>query len=448
MSLSGPRSARARRRRSALIIVALAGLPLSGVAYAGGCPDKIVAVAPPSVLIVMDASRSMAKPAGDGGSRLDAAKASLRALIDGLPDDARVGLRLYGHRVSGAGRTEGCRDTELVAPVGPLDRAALKDQIDAYHAVGSTPIGRALRAAADDLRGTGPKSIVLVSDGGDNCSPPDPCRVAEQIVEAGSGVDIQTIGFQVAGRAQEQLRCIAARARGIYRAADSSDELAVALRALSARAMRSFRPEGRAITGGAAERSATRIGTGSFVDAIRPGEERWYSLLLDRGQRLAATAVVVSPCPVDHDFGDMISTAIGLDVFAPETRYPVQRTGDANLFFGDASAEGAGLLTPAIGSGLGASRGFGRPGLYRLRFELSDNGGRGLRQAFGSTALPLQIETRLVGGEPRTGRGAPSSAPVAQVDADDGRLAPIIAATSLLGVLFGLLATALRRGRA
>ena len=51
----------------------------------------------------MDASKSMAKPIGGGevGSRLDAAKRALRTVVDGLPDGARVGLRLYGHRVAG-----------------------------------------------------------------------------------------------------------------------------------------------------------------------------------------------------------------------------------------------------------------------------------------------------------------------------------------------------------
>ena len=99
----------------------------------------------------MDASRSMGKPVGGGGTRLAAAKAALLIVVDGLPGGARVGLRLDGHRVSGAGRAAGCRDTELVAPVGALGREALTARIDSYHAVGSTPIGHALRLAAGDL---------------------------------------------------------------------------------------------------------------------------------------------------------------------------------------------------------------------------------------------------------------------------------------------------------
>ena len=69
----------------------------------------------PSLLIVMDASKSMSKPAGAGRSRLQTAKSALRTLVTGLPDGTRVGLRLYGHRVSGATRAQGCRDTEADA---------------------------------------------------------------------------------------------------------------------------------------------------------------------------------------------------------------------------------------------------------------------------------------------------------------------------------------------
>ena len=122
----------AMRRGSARWVLALgvatAGLMLGGVAYARVCERVVPSVdaqEPPSLLIVMDASKSMSKPTGDGTTRLQAAKAALRTLVKDLPDGSRVGLRLYGHRVSGATRAEGCRDTELVAPVGELDRAAL-----------------------------------------------------------------------------------------------------------------------------------------------------------------------------------------------------------------------------------------------------------------------------------------------------------------------------------
>ena len=288
--VSRSRGLRRARRIARFTACAMAVLGLGGVAYASSreCERTVLeaGTAPPSVLIIMDASASMAKPAGGGQTRLQAAKAALRTLVDGLPDDARVGLRLYGHSVSGAGRTAGCRDTELVAPVGRLDRARLTARIAAYEAVGSTPIGRALRDGAHDLPADGATSIVLVSDGGDNCAPPSPCAVAEQIAAEGTRVSIQAIGFQVTPRARSALRCIADRGRGIYRDAGDADELAVALRVLAARATRSYEPQGTAISGGTSRRTARAIGSGRHVDRIAVDGERWYAVEL--GQRPAA----------------------------------------------------------------------------------------------------------------------------------------------------------------
>jgi len=212
-----------------LAVTTLIVLALGGVAYARQCDRRVPAAqtGPPSIVIVMDASKSMAKPAGDGRTRLDAAKAALRRLVDGLPEHARVGLRLYGHRVSGTTRAQGCRDTELVAPVDGLDRRQLRAQIDSYRAVGSTPIGRALSEAAGDVGTSGRSSIVLVSDGGDNCAPPRPCDVAARIADQGTDVNIQAVGFQVQQRARDELRCIARRGGGAYRDAADAEELAV-----------------------------------------------------------------------------------------------------------------------------------------------------------------------------------------------------------------------------
>lgn len=363
--------------------------------------------APPSVLIIMDASASMAKPAGGGQSRLQAAKAALRTLVDGLPDDARVGLRLYGHRVSGAGRAAGCRDTELVAPVGRLDRARLKAQIDAYEAVGSTPIGRALRAAANDLPADGTTSIVLVSDGGDNCAPPSPCAVAGQVASEGTRISIQAIGFQVTPRARSALRCIAEQGRGVYRDADDAGELAVALRALAARATRTYEPQGVAIRGGTSERTALPIGSGRHVDRIAVDGERWYAVQLARGQRLAVAAILVPGCLPGRGLLDLIGTTLNLDVYPPGDRVP-RRSGVANLFFTESSVESDGLLTPRVDPRADPTSGFNFPGRHLLRVTLGDNGGGSLAKVLPGS-MPLQLETNVIGRRPASAGGAGAS---------------------------------------
>ena len=97
-------------------------------------------------LIVLDASKSMNEDAGNGGTRLDAAKQAVDALVDRLPEGAPLGLRVYGSKVSEVSRAEGCRDTELTVPVGPLDKDALRSTVNALEGKGRTPIGSSLLA--------------------------------------------------------------------------------------------------------------------------------------------------------------------------------------------------------------------------------------------------------------------------------------------------------------
>ena len=77
------------------------------------------------------------------------------------------------------------------------------------------PIGLALKSAAGDLD-RGPAServVVLVSDGEDNCSPPDvpPCQVVQGLRRGGVSVRVESVGvaLQDEPAAQRALRCVA-----------------------------------------------------------------------------------------------------------------------------------------------------------------------------------------------------------------------------------------------
>ena len=74
------------------------------------------------MILILDASKSMKDDDGTGRPKFQAAKEALNTLVDELPDDAKVGLRVYGSEVSGTGRAAGCADTKLVSPVAALDR--------------------------------------------------------------------------------------------------------------------------------------------------------------------------------------------------------------------------------------------------------------------------------------------------------------------------------------
>ena len=97
------------------------------------------------MILVVDASKSMRADDGSGQPKIAAAKSALNTLVDELPADAKVGLRVFGSRVSGTGRAKGCADSRLVSPVAPLDREGLKSSIDAITPRGFTPIGTSLQ---------------------------------------------------------------------------------------------------------------------------------------------------------------------------------------------------------------------------------------------------------------------------------------------------------------
>jgi len=103
-----------------------------------------------------------------------------------------------------------------LAPVAPLDPTALTNQIHNITASGYTPIGNALKAAADALPHEGPRSIVLVSDGEDTCAPPTPCDVARDLHQQGIDLTVHTVGFKVDATARDQLTCIAQETGGTY----------------------------------------------------------------------------------------------------------------------------------------------------------------------------------------------------------------------------------------
>jgi hypothetical protein len=252
---------------------------------------------PAAVMLVLDASKSMNDDDGTGRPKLEAAKAAMNTLIDSLPDDAQVGLRVYGSEVSGGGKAAGCADTRLVTPIEPLNRGALKQRVDQIQAKGFTPIGASLRAAAGDLPAQGANTIVLVSDGGDNCAPPSPCGVAQQLAGQGVNLQIQAVGFQVKPGARRQLQCIADKGRGAYVDADNAQQLGQTLKTITARALRGYKTRGSRLDAATAPNLARPVGAGQYVSRVPAGQTRWYAFRVGVGQGLRVNVTVPNNSP-------------------------------------------------------------------------------------------------------------------------------------------------------
>lgn len=100
---------------------------------------------------------------------------------------------------------------------------------DALFASGTTPTPGALLGAADELRDvTGPKIVLLISDGASTCG--DPCPTAASIKDdLGADFAAVTVGFRAPDSAADELRCIAEVTGGEYFPADDEAGLAEAI---------------------------------------------------------------------------------------------------------------------------------------------------------------------------------------------------------------------------
>lgn len=243
--------------------------------------DSAVASSTPAkVEIVMDASGSMAEKADDGKSKIDAARSALTTVVDGLPADAQTGLRVYGATVPDTTDTPAaCADTQLVVPIGTDNQAALKTAIGRYQPKGQTPTAYALEQAAKDLGTTGPRSIILVSDGEATCRK-DPCDTAKTLAAQGIDLRIDVIGLKVGSAARKQLQCVAESGNGTYYDAADSDQLTKALKSAQFAAQAPFRPEGTKVTGTSSRQPAPTLTAGHYVDDMPQTKDadRWYRL--------------------------------------------------------------------------------------------------------------------------------------------------------------------------
>jgi hypothetical protein len=280
--------------RRVLLVLALV------VAAMGPSPLVPAQPAGEPVLLVLDASGSMNR-VENGQTLLETAQDALRQIVLQLPADAQVGLRVYGHRTSNEDPVAGCVDTELVVPVGPVDREPMLEAIGSFSASGFTPIGLSLQEAAQDLDAVGGGTIILVSDGVDTCAPPDPCEVAEQLARQGFVTTIHTVGFRLDGQAAaDQLQCIAEAGRGSFTRVDEVGALVGDLTGIVTDTL-----EGRfvpRIDGALAMELAPVLRfespndpTWPALDAwaegtIAAGEVRWYAVDLPEGFHLLANA--------------------------------------------------------------------------------------------------------------------------------------------------------------
>ncbi|WP_117673280.1 VWA domain-containing protein [Micromonospora sp. MW-13] len=301
-----------RRRSTSVLRGLLAATVLigPGVVLTGPAPawaDEETPAEPPRVELVLDVSGSMRARDIDGRSRISVAQQAFNEVVDALPEETQLGIRVLGATYKGKDKKVGCQDTQQIVPVGQVDRTQAKAAVATLRPTGFTPVGLALRSAAQDL-GTGAtaRRIVLITDGEDTCAPPDPCEVARELAAQGTKLVVDTLGLAPDDKVRRQLLCIANATGGTYTAAQSADELTGRIKQLVDRARDTYTAAPAVVGGSAGCPDAPLLAPGVYTDREQFSEHRWYRVPVRPGQELRASVSIALDRPVNPDYGVLL----------------------------------------------------------------------------------------------------------------------------------------------
>lgn len=176
-----------------------------------------------NVELVLDASNSMWGQI-DSVAKIAIAKDVLERIINELPAEMNVGLRLYGHRY-GLNDPKACQDTELKVPIGPIDKAGLIDNIKKIQPRGKTPLVYSVLQAGKDFQDIRGGSIILITDGIESCEG-NINSIAPTLKKSGIDLKVHIVGFDIKEvEARTELEAIAKSTEGTYLDAKDSEEL-------------------------------------------------------------------------------------------------------------------------------------------------------------------------------------------------------------------------------
>jgi len=209
---------------------AMANAPYTGSAYQNQySAGAAQASGSNNVMIILDGSDSMSENIGGGNeSKMSAAKRTVLDVLHNIPQDTRVGLRIYGNSTN---PFTACHATNVLVPLGQNNRNLIASKMIGVQPTGMTPISfTIMRSLEEDFQMVGgQKNIILISDGIETCGE-DPCHVAVRLQQMGINVKINVIGLGLQDyAATKQLRCVALGTKGQFYSANTAAELAQSL---------------------------------------------------------------------------------------------------------------------------------------------------------------------------------------------------------------------------
>ncbi|MBI2900959.1 MAG: VWA domain-containing protein [Planctomycetes bacterium] len=227
--------------------------------------------------VILDASGSMQRKMGEK-TKFQIAKDAVCAIVEAMPAGAKMGLRVYGHhRIVREEDAE--RDTELLIPFGPLDKAAFAARVKKLDCFGRTPLTLSLQECVKDLdpAGRDKVTVILLTDGGESTRGADPAAVAAELVKARPNAIVHVVAFDVNDRNERrQCEAISKSGRGMCFAALKADELVEQLKQIVA----------TKLTYELADKGGKKIADGVFGDRRELPEGAYRFRCVVRGEKL------------------------------------------------------------------------------------------------------------------------------------------------------------------
>ena len=160
----------------------------------------------------------------DKTKKISIARKVLAEIITKLPENIHVGLRVFGHRYRPTDK-RAHRDTELIFPIGPIDKAKLIKTINSIKPRGKTPLVYSILQAPKDFEDIGRGTIIVITDGVETCGG-DINSIAPALKKSELELKVNIVGFDIKEvEARKQLEAIARSTGGRYLDARNPEEL-------------------------------------------------------------------------------------------------------------------------------------------------------------------------------------------------------------------------------
>ncbi len=178
------------------------------------------------ILFIVDFSNSMTEKL-HGTQKINMVLDTMQLLLPQIPDNKRVGLRVYGHKGGYMLPGMACKASSLLVPMTKNSAASIQSALFSLKPTGWTPITYSLKQAVNcDFAGVkGKKRIILLTDGGENCDE-SPCDYVMELQKTRQDIFIDVIAFNIYDQeANNQLKCTALVTSGKFYKANTAAEL-------------------------------------------------------------------------------------------------------------------------------------------------------------------------------------------------------------------------------